>query len=524
MLNPPEVKLNFIDRAFAYFAPVAAARRARARMSLEILGGYTGASTTRRSLKQWRPLGSDADSDILTDLPTLRERSRDLVRNNPIAGGAIKTKVTHVVGTGLRLQARIDRQVLGMTDTQADDWEAHAQREWKLFWESKDCDIARTCTGPDLTRMVYQQAKENGDVFILLPRKKRTGVLYELVLQVIEADRVCNKSNAADDKRLAGGIRKDSNGAPVEYHILNSHPGSVIAGKDENWRVVKAFGEKTGLRNIIHLYRPTRPGQSRGVPDLAPVIETLKQLGRYSEAEIMAAVISGYFTVFIESEGSAATAGFNYSNMDGETGQGGSDPDYKLGNGMIVELNPGDKIHDSNPGRPNSNFDQFVLAVLRQIGTGLEIPFEILIKHFTASYSASRAALLELWKYVVTERQWLADNFLRLVYEVFMWEAVANGRIAAPGFFSDPSVRKAYLGSVWIGPSKGQINELQEVRAAGERLKLKLTTLADETTELTGGDWEINHVQQVKERNKQLTDGLIDQAESGTETGNVQKN
>jgi capsid protein len=221
----------------------------------------------------------------------------------------------------------------------------------------------------------------------------------------------------------------------------------------------------------------------------------------------MAAVISGMFTVFIETE--EGDGGFDYTNLSGETGQKASDKDLKLGNGMIMELAKGESVHDSNPGRPNTAFDPFVQSILRQVGVALELPFEILIKHFTASYSAARAALLELWKYVLSERRWLSDNFLKLVYEVWMYEAVANGRIAAPGFFADPAIKKAYLGSAFVGPSKGQIDELKEVKAANERIGAGLSTLADETAELNGGDWEKNHKQQVKERKARLEDGLI---------------
>ena len=502
----PKIKQSFVDKAVSFFSPSAGVKRLRAKLALELLGSYDGASKSRRSLKEWSTFGNDADSDILPDLETLRERSRDLVRNNPLASGAIKTKVTNVVGTGLRLQARIDRDVLNLSEEQADEWEKAVEREWRLFWESKNCDIARTCNGHSLTRMVYQQQKENGDVFILMPSKTVTGFPYSKRLQVIEADRVCNADSTADTETLSGGIEKDENGAPVAYHIMNSHPGNTMATIG-TWTKVQAFGAKTGLRNVIHLYNPTRPGQTRGVPDLASVIEPLKQLGRYTEAEIMAAVISGFFTVFIESEVSGS---FDYSNFGTESGQSASDKDYKLGNGMIVELGAGEKIHDSNPGRPNQAFDTFVQAILRQIGASLEIPFEILIKHFTASYSASRAALLELWKYVMSERRWLADNFLKLIYEIWMHEAVSLGRISAPGFYADPGIRAAYLSCEFVGPTKGQIDELKEVKAAQARVDGGFSTIAQETAELTGGDWERNHPQQVKERKKRLDGGLIE--------------
>jgi lambda family phage portal protein len=356
--------------------------------------------------------------------------------------------------------------------------------------------------------MLYQQVKENGDAFVLLPRVKLPGSPYGLRLQVIEADRVTNPNNMPDSDTMAGGVERDAAGAPVRYHILKKHPGNRRAfTKHDDWEAREAFGSKTGLRNVIHLYNLTRPGQSRGVPDLAPVMEVLKQVGRYTEAEVMAAVIAGMFTVFIETEG--GDSAFDYTNLSGETGQKGTDADLKLGNGLIMELAKGEKANSVNPGRPNSAFDPFVMAILRQIGTALEIPFEILIKHFTSSYSAARAALLAMWQYVMGERRWFVDNFFKIVFEVWMYEAVATGRIAAPGFFSDPGIRAAYLGSKWIGPSKGQINEQAEVKAARERVAAGFSTIAQETAELTGGDWEQNHAQQVKEHRRRLEDGLI---------------
>ena len=508
-------KQNILDKALSWFAPVHAAKRLRNRIAMELLGGYDGASRSRRSLKEWNPLGNDADSDILPDLETLRERSRDLVRNNPIACGAIKTKVTNVIGTGFVFKSMLDRDVLNLSDDQAELLEAQIEREWRLFWNSKDLDISRTCNGPDIARMVYQQAKENGDVFVFLPRKARVGSAYDLRLQVVEADRVCNPNHASDTDTLAGGIeRNPETGEPIRYHIMKRHPGGARTVGDE-WEARQAFGPKTGLRQVIHLYSQTRPGQSRGVPDLAPVIEPLKQLGRYTEAEIMAAVVSGLFTVFIETE--SGESGFDYSNLQDEVGRSTSDKDLKLGNGLIMELAKGEKIHDSNPGRPNTAFDPFMMSIFRQIGTGLEIPVEILIKHFTASYSAARAALLSFWQYIQSERRFFVDNFLRIVQEAWMWEAVSSGRIPAQGFFSDPAIRAAWLGAKWIGPSKGQINEQAEVKAARERLEAGLSTLAAETAELTGGDWEQNHIQQVKEHRRRLADGLVTVTQDGEE-------
>jgi len=502
-----KIQPNIVDKVVSYFNPVKAAKRYKSRMAMAIAGSYIGASKIRRGLKQWNPSSRDADSDSLTDLPTLRARSRDMIRNAPLAAGAINTKVTNVVGTGLKLQSRIDRAVLNLTEEQADQWEASTEREWRLFWESKDCDATRTLNGHGLTKLVYRQAKENGDVFVVLPRIKRNGFPYDLKLQVIEADRVCNKDNASNSDRLSGGILKDKYGAPKKYYILKQHPGAWRRYTKGSWEEVPAYGSVLGLPNIIHLFIRNRPGQSRGIPDLAPVIEPLKMLDRYSEAELTAAVISGMFTVFIESE--SGDPSFDFSDLENETGSKTTDKDYKLASGAIIGLAGNEKVHDSNPGRPNTAFDAFTLSILRQVGTALELPFEILIKHFTASYSAARAALLEAFKYFLSERQWLSTNFNQIIYEIWMYEAIASGRIAAPGFFTDPLIRKSYLGSEWTGPAKSQIDELKEIKAAELRIDRGISTLSEVTAEMTGGDWEKKHPQSVKEHNARKEAGLI---------------
>lgn len=504
-----EPKDNFIDRIVQYFNPIRAHERFKARAALSVAGGYIGASTTRRGLSQWTPRAGSADADVSRDLPTLRARSRDLSRNAPLATGAINTLCTNSVGTGMKLQSCIDRALLGMEESEADDWESSVEREWRLFAESRECDAGRTLNFYDLQDLVFRSALESGDVFILMPYIERPGSPYGIKLQVIEADRVCNKDNKGDTAEVVGGVVKDRYGAPVAYHILDSHPGNVFGQSVANrtWTTVRAFGNKSGRRNVLHLFQTTRPGQTRGVPYLAPVIEPLKQLDRYTEAELMAAVISGMFTVFIETQ--AGDGELAPMIPTSETGGATTDEDYKLAPGAIVGLAPGEKINAADPKRPNAAFDPFVQAILRQIGVALEIPFELLVKHFTASYSAARAALLEAWKFFSTQRRWLSESFCQPVYEAWMEEAVLIGRISAPGFFDDPIIRAAYLGAEWIGPAKGMIDERAEVEAAQMRVDMGISTLAEEAAALTGGDWEKKHPQSAREHRTRLSAGLI---------------
>lgn len=507
--NSVTVHENLVDRAVRYFDPIKANLRLQARLRSSMLGatanGYVGTSRSDRALSGWKTVTGSPDYDILTDLQVLRDRSRWLSRNAPLGVGAVNTTVTNVVGGGLKLQTRIDRKFLKLSDVQADAWEEAVEREFALW--AKHCDVERSLSFGGEQELALRSALDSGDVFVVLPYVAKSQSPYGLSVQLIEADRVTNPDNKQDSKDIAGGVERDKYGAPVAYHIQDTHPGDMYsAGASTKWTRVPVYGQTSGRRQILHLFRKLRPGQVRGVPFLAPVIRELKQISRYTDAELMAAVVSGMLTVFVKSEGGDST--FAPMTPTEETGASSGDADIKLGNGAVVGLAPGEDVETVNPQRPNSQFDPFVVAIVRQIGLSLEIPYEVLVKHFTASYSAARAALLEAWKFFMGRRQWLAESFCQPIYEAWLEEAIANDRIPAPGYLSDPLIREAYCRADWIGPAKGMINEKDEVEAAVLRIEHRLSTLDRETAELTGGDWEANLRQQQKEQRMLSAAGL----------------
>ena len=494
------VKENILDRVIRYVSPIRGRRRFQARVLTAIGGGYIAGSKARRALKEWVVTGNDPNSDILPDLPLIRERSRDLVRNNPLATGILLSAKTNIIGSGLKLQSRIDRKTLGMNEDEASELERTIESEFKLWAETQECDIGRMLTFSDLQELAFGSTLESGDSITLMPYVKRPGSPYSLRLQLIEGDRLSNADDQQDTDLLYGGILRETTGAPAEYHIQDQHPGAVATIGKKSWKRIKAFGQNTGRRNVIHLMDQTRPGQARGVPYLAPVIEPLKQLGRFTEAELMATVLSSFLTVFVKT--ASGDAELDPQRPTSEIGGSKTDEDFKLGQGAIIGLGADESIETVNPTRPNQAFDPFVQAILRQVGVALGLPYEVLIKHFTSSYSAARASLLDAWKFFTKKRKWFATHFCDVVFETWMWEAVALGRVSAPGFASDPMLRKAYLGADWVGPSKGMIDELKEILAAEKRVGLGVSTLSQITAELTGGDWEKNQDQRAKENKK----------------------
>lgn len=499
-------KQTIVDKAISWLSPEAGLKRWQARTRMALLGGYTGARNNRRATQTWNVASGSADNVSLEDLPVLRDRSRDLLRNAPLAIGAVNTVITNVIGTGLKPQSHIDREILRpylKTDEAMEAWESKAERIFKMWAESRDCDLTRCQTFEEMQSLVMRSCLESGDVFVLRKYKERAGNPFGTTLQVVEADRVDGPSVGNDN--IIAGVEIDADGAPVAYHIANRHPDDNDKGALSYARV-PAFDE-CNHRQVLHVFTRTRPSLTRGIPYLAPVIESLKQLDRYTEAEIMAAVISSMFTIFVKTE---SEEGLAPMSPLGEDKSPARPRDYKIAPGAILDLQPNEDIQIADPKRPNQAFDGFVQSILRQIGVALEIPFEILIKHFTASYSAAQAALVEAWKTFSTRRKWLAAQFCQPVWEMVITEAVAKGILDAPGFFSDPFVRAAYLGTEWVGPPRGQIDQLKEIRAAAYRVNIGVSTLEEETAQITGGSWETKHIQRAKEQRLRLAAGLTE--------------
>ncbi|SFI31299.1 phage portal protein [Nitrosomonas sp. Nm34] len=520
MKNLP--KMNFLDRAIAVIAPGTALNRIRNRTALALSGSYTGGSRSRASMRNWNPYAGDANSDIIYDLEILRARSRDLARNAPIGGAAINSVVTNVIGTGLSMQSNPDTRFLGMTDEQANEFKREVEAEWSIWCSSTECDVSRNMNFYGLQGLALRSMLESGDVLVLTPAIAKKNNPYRLAIQLIESDRISNKGYAADTDTKFAGVTLDSNGAAIKYDIAKKHPGSLLRGGNE-WIEVDAFGQD-GRINAIHLLDKTRPGQVRGVPFLAPVIEQLKQLSRYAEAELQAAVVSAALAIFVKMDTDAFESLFQedakQSYIKNAAGWDGSLNFTMDDSGKVINLLPGEDVLSPDLGRPNANFDPFFLAMLKQIGPVLEIPFEVLTKHFSASYSASRAALLDFWRIVRRRRDFMATYFCEPIKELWFEEAVSSGRIAAPGFFADIRIRQAYTRVTWVGDGPGSIDPLKEVSAAEKRIAVGISTREKETASYDGGDYESNIEQLGKEKKLMEAAGLSTESKA-VDTGSL---
>lgn len=454
-----------------------------------------------------------------------------LYMSSPVATSAINTNRTKVVGVGLTLKSTIDRDILGLSPDAAKAWQRHTEAEWRLWSERKaNCDATGMNNFAGLQQLALISWLQSGDVFPLFQRAKETPINpYSLRVHLIEADRVRTPadygggtavSNITDGKnpdtgnRIFDGVEVDANGMVVAYYVHNTYPWETTTIPTK-WTRVDAYGSRTGLPNILHIMGSERPDQYRGVTYLAPVIEQLLQLRRYTESALMAALIQSFFTAWI------ITKTDQSENPLGEVGGGdiagvpsenpidnnlSRDPnEYEMGAGTVAHLAEGEDIKFGSPNIPTTGFDTFVKTFCQMTGAALGEPYEVLMKEFNSSYSASRAALLEAWEEFKMRRSWFVGDFCQPTYEVWLAEAVARGRIKAPGFFDDPMIRAAWCGARWIGPVQGQLDPLKEANAAVILTQHGFKTHEQVTLEMGGGDWESN-MEQLAIENKLLAE------------------
>ena len=410
-----------------------------------------------------------------------------MARNSALGSAVIQTFVSNVIGSGLQLFPRPDAKLLGMSAETAREWARQVKREFALW--SEGCDYLR----------------RNNFAEILFKRRAETP--YSLKLQLIEAGRVSNPGGGSVEttykgNRVVNGIEVDNEGVLTACHVSNrlwNEPDATDAKLE--WRRVEFYGRETGCRNVLQITRDQRADQFRGVPLLAPVIESLKQVERYSDAELTSSIIKSFFSVFFVQPASNMTL----NEINGEPEELDV-KDFKLGSGTISALPKGVDVKAINRQDSQNVFDSFVTHFIKQIGAAVNLPFEILLKNFQSSYSASRAALLQASSEFERRKAAFIRDFCQPIYEQFLLEAVGTGRIKAAGF-EEPLKRQAYSQSGWYTRTSRILDPQRETQAMILRLQNGLSTYEREILESTGEDF--NEVAETLNRERHLLQSAV---------------
>lgn len=487
--------------------------------------GYSdaAASHTKRALKGFLARSGSPVEDIDFNNRTLRQRGRMMYMASPVAAAAINTARTKIVGSGLHVKCAINRELLGLSEEEAKAWAKRTEAEWRMWAESpRRCDAMGVNNFYELQQLAVKGWHMSGDIFAVMKRFAPTPLTpYTLRIQLVEADRIStpiacvttltpnitNGINPDTKNRIFDGVEVDEYGRVVAYHIRNTYPDQ-ITGEPTVWTRVEAVGKLTGIPNILQIMDAERPDQYRGVTYLAPIIEQLLQLRRYTESELTAAIVQSFLTAWITTDTDQSMFPFNEVGAGDIDCAPGDAPDevsrdeneYEMGPGTINHLAPGESVTLGNPNVPTSGFEQFTKSIIRQSGAAIEQPYDVMIKEFNSSYSAAKGALEEASKVFNMRRAWFVADFCQPAYETWLAEAVATGRVNAPGFFSDPLIRAAWCGTRWDGPSTTMLDPTKEAQANAMMVEHGWKTNEQVTRESYGGNWEDNAEALIQEK------------------------
>lgn len=381
--------MNVLDRIISAVAPRAGARRLAARLQLDQLRRYDGAARGRRT-ENWSTARTSADAATAVGFADMRDRARDLVRNNPYAQRMVTLWETALIGGGWSFKAKAGRRNGGSRGQRATD----EFRTWAM--DPRQCDWDGLLSFDGMVAKAVRAWKESGEVLIRMrvptgDRMRRLGLRIPLQLQLLEADWI---SEEQDGMQMAGmpdggftkrGIEYDADGSRLNYWLYSYHPGEAMT------RVVSMTANRVPADQIIHLFNPDRPGLTRGVTCLAPVMITLRDLDDYMDAQLLKQKISACMTGIIV-------------DVDGASDQK-SDVTDRLEPGAMMRLGPGQDIRFSSP--PNvGELDQIMRTYLLRCSIGGNVPYELLTGDFQGTnFSAGRLGWQSFNKRVVAE-QW----------------------------------------------------------------------------------------------------------------------
>ena len=471
--------------------------------------GYSesGASLAKNVLKSWLPQHFSAVSDIDFNLATLRNRSYSLAIGSPIGAAVIKTFVSGVVNEGLKVFPRINHTALNLSIDEARSWEEKTKQEFELWSETVECDFYRRNTFRELQRIAFTNQLVDGDCICLYRRKiSSTPNPYTLRLQLIEAGRISNPQEGGatfqnvdtmrGKNRIVNGIEVDGEGIFKAFWISNKIFNEFNTSKvTTEWRRIKFFGEKSGEQNLCFLCNDSRIEQFRGEPLLSPVIEIIKNNLRYTDAELTSAILKTYLSIFF-----TTPLERNYGINDILSTEQVDIKNVKIGPGTLTNLPPGVSVETVHPAGAASTFESFTVQLLKQVGAALNLPYEVLLKNFQSSYSASKAALLQAENEFRMRRQAFVVDFCEPIYRAFLTEAVALGRIDAPGFFEDPMLKKLWCNADFNNETSHALDSAKEIQAAEKKIALGLSTYTRESSILNGTDFAENLKQLAKEK------------------------
>lgn len=441
------MKKNIIDSIIDYFSPSAGTKRIRARMLGEAMRKYDGADRGRRTAG-WHTSGSSANAETKGQLTVLRNRSRDLIRNNPYAAKASQVIVANTIGTGIIPQVK-------------DKSAARSKRyqdAWRSWAETTACDVDGHHDIYGLQSLIMRTVVESGECLIrrVNTRQLNNGVA-PLKIQVLEPDYLdTNKDGlqGAGDTTIIQGIEYNRQNEVVAYWLYEQHPGD----RTQHFGRSNLISNRVPASEILHVYKVMRPGQGRGVPWCAPVMIRMQDFDEYMDATIVKQKVAASFAAFVkEPDGVISVGGTQQSISE------------KIEPGAIEILPPGKDITFPSPPSVNE-IGVFTQEVLHSIAAGYGITYESMTGDYSrVNFSSGRMGWIEFHRNI---EDWRWNMFVpQFCIPLFKW--FSESSMVAGTDMAEPTAVS------WTAPRREMIDPGKELNSMKDGIRSGLMSYSE---------------------------------------------
>lgn len=452
------------DGVVSTFSPGRALEMRKARMRSSALLAFEAAKVDRLMPA---PKSGSADARALPDLQTIRDRCRALEGDDSHGGAARRAHEDNVIGRGIVPQSICTAEATGMSEQECEQWR-NACEAWWQEWAEEHADVTGHSTFYDLQRMVAGAMLSDGEM-LAHGVVDGTGIQCEL----IDVDRL-ESPGKSDTDRIRGGVELDANGRAIAFHVLPRHPFDIPQGMSANSTPKRIVVQDGQYSTCQHVFRRERPSQTRGIPWIATALGYSNHLHHYLNSELIGARSAASYAGVVKAAADPMDPG-----IIGQ--QNGTDFEYleDIEPGTWRYLNPGEDISTFQMNRPGTQFEPFVMRVLRAAWAAPGLCYELVTKDFGGmNYSSARTMLIECRRGFDVTRSMIVHQFCRPWWRNAMLMGIATGNLPTPpGFLKNP---RPFLAVRWVPPAYGWIDPAVEIAASRDAVAGNVSTPYDE--------------------------------------------
>lgn len=457
-----------------------------------------------------------------------RLNARTAYQDTPQARSVVDRFADITVDSGLRIESTPEAEIIGISEEQAEMWASNIERRFDMWCRHKWQHRAGNMTFYQAQRLYAICQQRDNDMFYRLYYSPDRRLLNPLQFEFIDPSQLCGDgiTNTYGLQETQGdGINRDSQGREVSYDVL------VKKQQNKGYEkiTIPRIGPKSGRVFMGHGFTPIFAGQGRGYSRIGHILQDFQAITDFKLAHIMKAINESNISLWVEpADDAPATNPFEsiatHQGAGPASVQFGSDPNpnpdaqnlndtaltplqyYQLAEATlsnpgqlgVFNLNKGEKLRTLDGKAPSDNYDKFVDAFTSYLCASVGMPIEVLLMKFNQNYSASRASLILCWRIANIWIEEMASDFMNPIFEMWLSEEIAAGRIRARGW-RNPLIRRAWLSCRWIGAPMPNIDPSKTADAEMKYATMGATDLDRIARNYNGSDGKSNRARLKKQ-------------------------